>query len=129
MASHKPKPQEKEEEKHPPGYYPCRITGHPGHIQYPSPMTYPHFKVWWELSIESVKELVVGDFKYWDAQWEAAKQLILKYGKWEIESISRGDVEDNNLPLEVISFVRMTSEIYIYPKLSPAQRRLVSSVF
>lgn len=110
-----------------PGRYESIFENHPGFIQFPVPFMYPHFREWWQKVFEPLQNAGKLDFANIDLEWEGAKHLIIKYGKWGIESVSVGEFEKGNVPTELVSFVRMAADDFIWPYLSPKELRLLNT--
>ncbi len=112
-----------------PGRYVSPLTKYPGYVQFPYPLMYPHFKEWWKLTIEPLKNVSKLDFGAVDFEWEGAKYLILEFGEWAIrgDHASQGDAKKNDVPVEVVNFVRRAADHYLYPQLSPKELRLLST--
>lgn len=111
-----------------PGRYDSPFEDHPGYIQFPYPMMFPHFRDWWKAAVEPLKNLTRLDFDHLDCEWQGAKKLITEYGEWAIQGVAVGDAKNDNVPLEVISWVEDCAEDYIWPQLSEKKRRLLSTV-
>ncbi len=109
-----------------PGRYESPIEAYPGFIQFPYPFTYRHFQTWWKSGVEPIKKLSRLDFEAFNFEWEAVKRLLLDSGDWQIEGIKVGEVETDDVPMEVISFVVQSADEYIYPLL-PAKKQLLLS--
>lgn len=108
-----------------PGRYPSPLEKYPGFVQFPAPFMYHHFKEWWQRTLEPLKEVAKLDFKGLDLEWEGAKYLLLEFGEWQLSGVPVGDVRSNNVPLEVVNFVRQAADHYLYPQLSPKELRLL----
>ena len=95
-----------------------------GYIQFPHPFMVRHMRVWWETAVSAVAEKTRVDWTVTEAEWSAARTLILDYGQWAIDGISVGDVRDDNLPAALLTFVVEKADEYITPFLPSAMRRI-----
>lgn len=121
-----------DKDKWPPGYYEPDIekypglADYPGHIRFPFPLELPHFKAWWKAAIEAAKNLSKLDWDTFEGEWEASKVLLVEFGEWEIKGVPVGNVRENRVPLELVSWVTECADEYIWPQLSVKKARLLS---
>ena len=108
-----------------PGYYVSPLEQYPGYLQFPVPLEYPHYKDWWIKTIQPLKEINKFDFARIDLEWEGAKLLLLEWGTWGLSNISPGKVKANQVPIEVVNFVREAADDYLYDLISPKDLRLL----
>lgn len=109
-----------------PGRYQSNLPGYPGYIQFPYPFTLAHFRAWWEMAIKPAKGKSKADTNLFIDDWPGARELITKYGDWRIENVSLADLQADNVPLEVVSWVADCADEYISPQLSQKKRLLLS---
>jgi hypothetical protein len=114
----------------PPGRYEPEIEGYSGHIQFPHPMRLPHFKGWWEHAVEPILSKKRLDWDSLDFEWQGAKHLLLEYGKWSVEGehCKPGDARNDDVPLEIWSWVIECADDFIYPQLPPKKLVRLSSL-
>lgn len=111
-----------------PGRYESPFDEYPGYVQFPAPLMLHHVQAWWEKAVEPLANKKRVDYAYWDAEWQAAKALILQFGAWRIESVPQGEVDADRVPAEVVGWVLEVADEYVGPKLPPKMRRLARSV-
>lgn len=111
-----------------PGYFDSPIAAYPGYIQFPHPFTLDAFGKWWKRAVEPVLDAKTMAFASASWEWEGAKHLLLDHGEWAVKSISRDDVVENRVPLEVVSWVEDCQDAYIWPMLSQKKRRRLSTL-
>lgn len=111
---------------HLPGRYASIFEQYPGYIQFPYPLLHnPHLKAWWEKCITPLKEITAFDFAKLDLEWEGARELLVEYGEWQLTGLPVGEVKAGRVPADVVTFVRLAADDYIYPWLSPKDVRLL----
>jgi hypothetical protein len=107
------------------GRYESPFADYPGFIAYPYPITETHFKKWWEVAIDPIKNASPLQLERFDYEWNGAKFLLSEFGQWGIDGVAIGEVKAGNCPLEVKEWATDCAVDYIFPKLSPRhQRRL-----
>lgn len=109
-----------------PGRFEANLPSYPGYIQFPYPFTLAHFRAWWEMSVKPQKGKAKADTNLFVDDWPGAKELIIKYGDWRIEGVSLADLQADNVPMEVVSWVTDCADEYISPQLSQKKRLLLS---
>lgn len=108
------------------GRYESNLPEYPGFIQFPYPFTLAHFRAWWELSIRPMKGKAKTETNVFVDDWPGAKELITRFGDWRIDGVSLADLQADNVPMEVVSWVTDCADDYIAPQLSQKKRLLLS---
>lgn len=101
-----------------PGEFRSDIPGHGGTIRFPAPFLHTHFEAWWKIAVEGKKGLNKLDLAYFNTDWEAARELIVKYGDWRIEGVTTGDLSTGTVPEEVVAWVLACADDYIAPRIA-----------
>jgi hypothetical protein len=109
-----------------PGKYECRVDGYGGFIQFPYPFTLAHFEAWWSLAVKPQKGKTRTEINLFVDDWPAARELLRKYGDWRVEGVTLGQLESDDVPLEIVSWVVDCADEYISPLLSQKKRLLLS---
>lgn len=109
-----------------PGRFESTLADYPGFIQFPYPFTLAHFRVWWDQSIKPMKGKAKSDTNLFVDDWPGARELIVRFGDWRVEGITLGQIQEDNVPLEVVSWVSDCADEYISPMLSQRKRLLLS---
>ena len=88
------------------GKYVSLLADHPGYVKFPVPLDGRHYKAW-NKAKKDAEELE----SLWQ-DWRAAVALI---DEWAIEGVAKSDItpDGDNVPLEVINWVRLVSLVYI----------------
>lgn len=116
------------QDKDKPGKYVCDMAEYPGYIQFPHPFMLSHLKKWWEISVDTLKNVEPVEWKHWSVEWEGAKLLIIDYGEWEIEGVSKGDVKEDNIPAVLEEWALACTKDYVLPLLDPKKRLVLLTV-
>ena len=95
-----------------------------GYIQFPHPFMVVHMRRWWETAVTPVADKTRIDWSVTEAEWVAARTLLLEYGQWAIDGVSPGDARDDNLPADLLAWVIEKADEYITPFLPRAMRRV-----
>lgn len=94
------------------GVYHSLLEDHPGFVRFPVPLTGAHYKAW----IKEDEQKIEGEAQMWK-DWRKALALI---SEWGIPSVKQSDLtpDADNVPLEVIHWVRLVSSLYILDAIS-----------
>jgi hypothetical protein len=95
------------------GKYVSLLEDHPGFVRFPVPLTGRHYKAR-EKALQEAKDK---EMSAMEREWCAALPII---DEWQIEGVPQSDVEESgdNVPLEVINWVRLVSIKYILDAVS-----------
>ena len=111
---------DKDEKELEPGVYESPFDDYPGFIRFPHPLMYaPHLQEYWALVIEPAKGLTLLDWDSHHLPWLGAKYLLTQYGEVSIKDISKGDLDEDRLPLNVQQWVIKCAKEYLAPELGP----------
>lgn len=110
-----------------PGYYVSPFEKYPGFIQFPYPLMLAQMLHWWKKGIEGIKNLSALDAAFHQSKWEAARDLLVDYDGWHVEGIPVGDVKNDLVPMEVVTFAVMSGDAYLLSHLTPKVRRVLPS--
>ena len=105
------------------GHFESVLEDYPGYFELPFPFLDRHMKVWWKLAISPVETLSEYEYAYYTCDWNEAVELITKYGKWTVDGVPEGDLDTDNVPSDVKSWVMMAASLYIVPKLPISLQR------
>lgn len=111
------------------GRYEYPFDDHKGYINFPFPIQFPHFEKWWKTVIVAQRGKGEADWEYVNNPWLGCRDLILEFGEWGITGIPIGDVKENRVPLEVVTWVKQCGLDYVLDKLDPKEARLILSAF
>lgn len=107
-----------------PGRFVSEIPGYPGHFSLPHPFLDRHMRLWWQTAFEDVRDVSRIEYEAYNAEWNAAAALIRDFGEWSIENVPPGDLDTDNVPMVVKTWVMAKASEYVYPFLMPKQKRL-----
>lgn len=117
-----------QETKEAQGRFESPLPEFPGFIQFPYPLTLPHFKLWWETAVERMDGLNLTDYALFECEWQAAMTLVLEHGRWGIDGVPPGDVKNGQVHLGVAAWVIECAQDYVTPFLPPKQRLVWSTI-
>lgn len=95
------------------------LDDYPGTFSLPDPFLDRHMRVWWEKAIKPLKGLSQLDYEYYDGEWQAAVELIEKFGAWAVEDVPIGDLGSDAVPMSVKAWVMGVTSDHILPFLPP----------
>ncbi len=105
------------------GHFESVLEDYPGYFELPHPFLDRHMKVWWKLAIDPRDNWTPLDFEYYDGEYKAAVKLITEFGKWAVKGVPKGDLDSDNMPSDVKSWVMLVGSLYIFPKLPISVQR------
>ncbi len=105
------------------GHFESVLDDYPGYFELPYPFLDRHMKIWWEMAITPRDKWTPLDFEYHHIEYEAAVELITKFGKWAIDDVPKGDLDSDNMPSAVKAWVMLAGSLYIFPKLPISVQR------
>lgn len=101
---------------------------YPGYVQFPHPLMLHHISQWWDKCVKANEGVEPKDFKFHLNQWISYRDMLLDNDGWHIDKITPGEVKQDLLPAEVISFIVMLGEQYVLNQLTPKQRAVLRSL-
>ena len=78
--------------------------------------------------VDKNKDLEKTDLEFHLNKWRAFRTLLVDFDGWHIDHIPVGDVKEDNVPVDVMSFVVVLGEQYVLNQLSPKQVAVLRSI-
>ena len=102
--------------------------GYKGFIQFPAPLKLTQFNKVWSEIIEPLGDKTALELDRFNYAWQAARLLILDYGKWAVDGVAPGQAKDDDLDIELSSWAGDKFEEYVFPKLPARRRRALTAL-
>lgn len=112
-----------------PGRFPSPLANYPGYVRLPAPFLGRHYKAWYRASEAQPEGTGPRDIENKAAfqEWRAAFAVVLE---WKLDGLPPSDIDasGDNVPAEVLFWVKALVIRYIADKLDPKHWRAPSAI-